>query len=63
MENNYVIVMLWNLSVISHLIFPQCSFLFLAPNLKKKKKTEGARSTSLLREHHQNKIFFEFYDS
>ena len=26
MENNYVFVMLWNLSVISHLIFPQCSF-------------------------------------
>ena len=26
MENNYMLVMLWNLSVISHFIFPQCSF-------------------------------------
>ena len=26
MENNYMFVMLWNSSVISHLIFPQCSF-------------------------------------
>ena len=26
MENNYMFVMLWNLSVISHLIFPQCFF-------------------------------------
>ena len=24
MENDYMFVMLWNLSVISHLIFPQC---------------------------------------
>ena len=34
MENDYMFVILWNLSVISHLIFPQCSFLFLAQNLK-----------------------------
>ena len=36
MENNYVFVMLWNLSVISHWIFPQFFFffLFLARNLK-----------------------------
>ena len=27
MENNYMFVMLWNLSVISHLIFSQCFFL------------------------------------
>ena len=27
MENNYMFVMSWNLSVISHLIFPQCFFL------------------------------------
>ena len=33
-ENNYMFCMLWNLSVISHLIFPQCSFWFLAQNLK-----------------------------
>ena len=26
MENNYMFVMLWNLSVISHCIFPQCFF-------------------------------------
>ena len=25
MENNYMFAILWNLSVISHLIFPQCS--------------------------------------
>ena len=25
-ENNYTFVLLWNLNVISHLIFPQCSF-------------------------------------
>ena len=24
MENDYMFVVLWNLSVISHLIFPQC---------------------------------------
>ena len=34
MENNYMFVMLWNLSIISHWIFPQYLFLFLAPNLK-----------------------------
>ena len=34
MENNIMFVMLWNLSVISHLICPQCFFLFLAQNLK-----------------------------
>ena len=33
-ENNYMFVMLYNLSVISHWIFPECFFLFLAPNLK-----------------------------
>ena len=33
MENN-IFVMLWNLSVISHWIFPRCLFLFLARNLK-----------------------------
>ena len=26
MESNNMFVMLWNLSAISHLIFPQCSF-------------------------------------
>ena len=30
MENNYMFVILSNLSIISHLIFPQCVFLFLA---------------------------------
>ena len=35
MENNYMFVMLWNSSVISHLIFPRSFFfLFLAQNLK-----------------------------
>ena len=34
MENNYMFVILWNLSVISHWIFPQYLFLFLMPNLK-----------------------------
>ena len=33
MENNYMFVMLWNLSVISQWIFPQCSFLFLEQSL------------------------------
>ena len=28
MENNYMFVMSWNSSVISHLIFPQCIFFF-----------------------------------
>ena len=32
-ENNYIFVMLWNLSVISQWIFPQYCFSFLAPNL------------------------------
>ena len=32
--NNNIFVMLWNLSVISHWIFPQYFYLFLAPNLK-----------------------------
>ena len=34
LENNYMFVILSNLSVISHLIFPQCFFLFLAQILK-----------------------------
>ena len=34
MENKYMFVMLWNLSVSSHWIFPQYCFLFLAPDLK-----------------------------
>ena len=34
MENNYMFVMLWNLSINGHWIFPQYCFLFLAPNLK-----------------------------
>ena len=34
MENNYMFVILWNLSVISLVIFPQSFFLFLAQNLK-----------------------------
>ena len=34
MENNQMFAMLWNLSVISHLIFPRCIFLLLARNLK-----------------------------
>ena len=33
-EKNHMFVTLWNLSVISQLIFPQCLFLFLAQNLK-----------------------------
>ena len=33
-ENNYMFVVLWNLNVICHLVFPQCCFLFLAQNLK-----------------------------
>ena len=38
MENKYMFVMLWNLSVISHLIFPQCH-LFIS----------GAKSKNNLR--------------
>ena len=34
MENNFMFVMLLNLSVFSHWIFPQYFFLFWAPNLK-----------------------------
>ena len=34
MENNYMFIILVNLSVISHWIFPQYFFLFLVPNLK-----------------------------
>ena len=37
MENNYMFVILSDLSVISHLIFPQCFFFFfsfVAQNLK-----------------------------
>ena len=34
MENNDMFVMLWNLSVISHLIFPQSFFLLVAQNIK-----------------------------
>ena len=37
MENNYIFVVLWNLSVISHWIIPEYFFfffLFRAPNLK-----------------------------
>ena len=34
MGKNSKFVMLWNLSVISHLIFPQCLFLFLVQKLK-----------------------------
>ena len=30
MENNYMFVMLWNLSIISHLIFLQCFFFFIS---------------------------------
>ena len=30
MEDNYIFVMLWNLSEISYLVFPKCFFLFLA---------------------------------
>ena len=52
-ENNYMFVMLWNLSDISHLIFPQRFFSFLAKNLQK--KNEMLRS--LLRENYQ-KLFF-----
>ena len=32
MENNYMLVMLWNLGVISHLIFPQYFFLAKSKN-------------------------------
>ena len=38
MENNYIFVMLWNLSVISHMIFQQC-FCFIS----------GAKSKNNLR--------------
>ena len=34
MGNNHTFVILWNLRVISYLIFLQCFFLFLAQNLK-----------------------------
>ena len=29
MDNNYMLVMLWNLSIISHLIFPMLFFFFI----------------------------------
>ena len=34
MENNCMFVMLWDLRIISHWIFPRYFFIFLAPNLK-----------------------------
>ena len=34
MENNYMFVMLWNLSVISHWIFPKCSFFISGAKFK-----------------------------
>ena len=37
-ENNYMCVMLWNLSVISHLIFPQCFFF---PGTKSENNLRG----------------------
>ena len=39
-KNNYIFVMLWNLSVISHLIFPQ-SFFFLISGAKSKNNLKG----------------------
>ena len=39
MENNHIFAMLWNLSIISHLIFPQCFFFFIS----------GAKSKNILR--------------
>ena len=48
-----ITVMLWNLKVISHLIFPQSLLLFLAQNLKITK-----RLRCLLREHHKKYIYF-----
>ena len=42
MENNIMFVMLWNLRVICHLIFPQYFFFFISgANLKKKKNLRG----------------------
>ena len=34
MENAYMFVILFNLTIISHLIFPQCFVWYLAQNLK-----------------------------
>ena len=39
MENNYMFVMLWNLSVISHLIFPQS--IFFISGAKSKNNLRG----------------------
>ena len=39
MENNYMFVVLWNSSVISHWVFPQCFFFFIS----------GAKSKNNLR--------------
>ena len=41
MENNYVFVMLWNLSVISHRVFPQYFFFFFISGAKSKNNLEG----------------------
>ena len=40
-ENNYTFVMLWNLSVISHLILPQCSVFFFISSAKPKNNLRG----------------------
>ena len=49
LENNYMFVMLCNLCVISHLIFPQCSFSISGTKYKNNLK----RLRTLLREHQQ----------
>ena len=36
MENNYMFVMLWNSSVIDHLVFPQCFFFLFISGAKSK---------------------------
>ena len=52
--------MLWNLSIISHLIFPQC-FFFLIFGAKSKNNLRGyvAFEGNTIKKH----FFFLFYDS
>ena len=41
MKNNYMFVLLWNLSAISHWIFPQCFFFFFILGAKSKNNLRG----------------------
>ena len=56
MENNYMFIMLWNLSVIIHLLdIPPMFFFFSISGAKSKNNLRAY--AAFLREHHQKNIF------